>query len=47
MKFTTNPGMTANPLFLLGVMADLMEFQFLSLGLIGEVLVRIYFESQG
>lgn len=47
MKYTTGPGMTANPLFLLGVMMMLMGVQFLTLGLIGEVTVRTYFESQG
>jgi hypothetical protein len=40
-------GMTANPLFLLGVMVELIGVQFLSLGLMGEVMARIYFESQG
>jgi len=47
MKYTTGPGMTANPLFLLGVMVELIGVQFLSLGLIGEVMARVYFESQG
>jgi len=47
MKYTTGPGMTANPLFLLGVMVELIGVQFLSLGLMGEVMARIYFESQG
>ncbi|OWK36625.1 glycosyltransferase family 2 protein [Fimbriiglobus ruber] len=47
MKFTTGPGMTANPLFLVGAMLELMGVQFLSLGLMGEVMTRIYFESQG
>jgi glycosyltransferase involved in cell wall biosynthesis len=47
MKYTTGPGMTANPLTLLGVMVELIGVQFLTLGLIGEVLARIYFESQG
>ncbi|HEY2785934.1 MAG TPA: glycosyltransferase family 2 protein [Fimbriiglobus sp.] len=47
MKYTTGPGMTANPLFLLGVMAELIGVQFLSLGLMGEVMARVYFESQG
>jgi glycosyltransferase involved in cell wall biosynthesis len=47
MKFTTGPGMTANPLFLMGVMFNLIGVQSLSLGLMGEVLTRIYFESQG
>ena len=39
--------MTANPLFLLGTVAGLIGVQFLSLGLMGEVLARVYFESQG
>jgi glycosyltransferase involved in cell wall biosynthesis len=47
MKYTIGPGMTANPLFLIGVMVELIGVQFLSLGLIGEVMARIYFESQG
>ncbi|HEV3438313.1 MAG TPA: glycosyltransferase family 2 protein [Gemmata sp.] len=47
MKYTTGPGMTANPLFLLGAVAGLIGVQFVSLGLMGEVLTRIYFESQG
>jgi glycosyltransferase involved in cell wall biosynthesis len=47
MKYTTGPGMTANPLFLLGAMAVMIGVQFLTLGLIGEVLARVYFESQG
>ena len=47
MKYTGGPGMTANPLFLIGVMVELIGVQFLSLGLIGEVMARIYFESQG
>jgi glycosyltransferase involved in cell wall biosynthesis len=47
MKYTTGPGMTANPLFLIGVMMELIGVQFLSLGLMGEVMARIYFESQG
>jgi len=47
MKYATGPGMTANPLFLLGVMAVLMGVQFFSLGLMGEVMTRTYFESQG
>ncbi|MDB5308917.1 MAG: arnC 1 [Gemmataceae bacterium] len=47
MKYTTGPGMTANPLFLFGAVAGLTGVQFLSLGLMGEVLTRVYFESQG
>ncbi len=47
MKYTTGPGMTANPLCLLGIMAEVTGVQFLSLGLMGEVMTRVYFESQG
>jgi glycosyltransferase involved in cell wall biosynthesis len=47
MKYTTGPGMTANPLFLLGAVAGLIGVQFVSMGLLGEVLTRTYFESQG
>ena len=47
MKYTTGTGMTGNPLFLLGAMLELIGVQFVSLGLMGEVLTRIYFESQG
>ena len=47
MKYTTGPGMTANPLFLFGAVAGLTGVQFVSLGLMGEVLTRVYFESQG
>jgi hypothetical protein len=47
MKYTVGLGMTANPLFLLGAVAGLIGVQFVSLGLMGEVLTRVYFESQG
>lgn len=47
MKYTTGPGMTANPLFLVGVMLELIGVQFISMGLIGEMMSRTYFESQG
>lgn len=47
MKYTVGMGMTANPLFLFGAVAGLTGVHFLSLGLMGEVLTRIYFESQG
>ncbi|MBX9622398.1 MAG: glycosyltransferase family 2 protein [Gemmataceae bacterium] len=47
MKYTVGMGMTANPLFLFGAVAALTGVQFLSLGLVGEVLTRVYFESQG
>ena len=49
MKYVTAPPviMTGNPLLLLSVMLELVGVQFISMGLIGEVLTRTYFESQG
>ncbi len=49
MKYFLNPPvfMTGNPLLLLCVMLELVGVQFISLGLLGEVLTRTYFESQG
>jgi glycosyltransferase involved in cell wall biosynthesis len=49
MKYALNPPvfMTGNPLLLLSVMLELVGVQFISLGLLGEVLTRTYFESQG
>ena len=46
MKFA-GTDMTGNPLLLLSVMLELMGVQFISMGLMGEVLARTYFESQG
>ena len=45
MKFTTGPGMTANPLSLVGALGLVAGGQFLSLGLLGEVLARLYFDG--
>jgi glycosyltransferase involved in cell wall biosynthesis len=39
--------MTGNPLLLLSVMLELLGVQFISMGLLGELLTRTYFESQG
>ncbi|MFQ3591606.1 MAG: glycosyltransferase family 2 protein [Gemmataceae bacterium] len=39
--------MTGNPLLLLSVGLELVGVQFLSMGLLGELLARTYFESQG
>jgi glycosyltransferase involved in cell wall biosynthesis len=49
MKYFYSPPvfMTGNPLLLLGVMLELVGVQLISMGLIGEVLTRTYFESQG
>jgi glycosyltransferase involved in cell wall biosynthesis len=42
-----NERMNRNPLLLLSVLLTVVGVQFISLGLIGEVLSRTYFESQG
>jgi glycosyltransferase involved in cell wall biosynthesis len=47
MKSAHGTYMTGNPLLLLSVMLELIGVQFISMGLIGEVLTRTYFESQG
>ena len=49
MKYVSEPRvfMTGNPLLLLSVMLELMGIQFILMGLLGEVLSRTYFESQG
>jgi glycosyltransferase involved in cell wall biosynthesis len=39
--------MTGNPLLLLSVLLELVGVQLISMGLLGEVLTRTYFESQG
>jgi glycosyltransferase involved in cell wall biosynthesis len=39
--------MTGNPLLLLGCMLELVGVQLISLGFLGEILTRTYFESQG
>ncbi len=45
MKYTTGPGLTANPLSLFGALGLVAGGQFLSLGLLGEVLARLYFDG--
>ncbi|HYT87094.1 MAG TPA: glycosyltransferase family 2 protein [Gemmataceae bacterium] len=47
MKHHGGPFMTGNPLLLVGAMLVVIGVQFISMGLIGEVLTRTYFESQG
>jgi glycosyltransferase involved in cell wall biosynthesis len=47
MKAVSGIWMTGNPFLLLSVMLVLMGTQSIALGLLGEVLTRIYFESQG
>jgi glycosyltransferase involved in cell wall biosynthesis len=47
MKYHGGPFMTGNPLLVIGAMLMVIGVQFISMGLIGEVLTRTYFESQG
>jgi glycosyltransferase involved in cell wall biosynthesis len=47
MKRTDGIFMTGNPLLLLSALLEVLGVQFISLGLLGEVMTRIYFESQG
>jgi glycosyltransferase involved in cell wall biosynthesis len=47
MKATMGVFMTGNPFLLLSALLELIGVQFISMGLLGEVLTRTYFESQG
>jgi glycosyltransferase involved in cell wall biosynthesis len=47
MKVAGGVDMTGNPFLLLSVLLEVVGVQFISLGLLGEVLSRVYFESQG
>jgi len=47
MKLFSETDMTGNPLLLLSVMLVLVGIQLISMGLLGEVMARTYFESQG
>jgi glycosyltransferase involved in cell wall biosynthesis len=47
MKSRWGVFMTGNPLLLLSVTLELIGVQLISMGLLGEVLTRTYFESQG
>ena len=46
MKLAGGVDMTGNPLLLLTALSAMISAQFLSLGLLGEVLARIYYGSQ-
>jgi glycosyltransferase involved in cell wall biosynthesis len=43
----TPVNMTGNPLLHLSVMLEMLGFQLISMGLLGELMTRTYFESQG
>jgi glycosyltransferase involved in cell wall biosynthesis len=47
MKAHSGIWMTGNPLLLLSGVLELIGVQFLSMGLLGELMTRTYFESQG
>jgi glycosyltransferase involved in cell wall biosynthesis len=47
MKWVHGTFMTGNPLLLLSAMLVLIGVQFISQGLLGEIIARTYFESQG
>jgi glycosyltransferase involved in cell wall biosynthesis len=47
IKFTVYTSLVRQPLFYLSVLLEVVGVQLLSLGLLGEVLTRTYFESQG
>jgi glycosyltransferase involved in cell wall biosynthesis len=47
MKSQYGTFMTGNPLLLLSALLELIGVQFISMGLIGEIMSRTYFESQG
>jgi len=47
MKHHSGIFMTGNPLLHLSGLLELLGFQFISMGLIGELMTRTYFESQG
>lgn len=47
MKICAGIDMTGNPLLLLTALLELAGVQFISMGLIGELLTRTYHESQG
>ena len=46
MKIVPGVDMTGNPLLLLGALSVILGVQFFSLGLIGEMCVRIYFANE-
>jgi glycosyltransferase involved in cell wall biosynthesis len=47
MKWTTGQWMTGNPFLLFSALLEMIGVQFISMGLIGELVTRTYFESQG
>ncbi|MFH1665096.1 MAG: glycosyltransferase family 2 protein [Candidatus Omnitrophota bacterium] len=46
MKLANKIDMTGNPLLILGVLFSLVSIQLISMGFLGEINIRIYYESQ-
>jgi glycosyltransferase involved in cell wall biosynthesis len=46
VKLFTNADIGSRPLLLLGILLIILGIQFISLGLIGELVVRVYYEAQ-
>lgn len=46
MKITENMDITGNPFLILGTLLMIISIQLIALGLLGEISVRIYYESQ-
>ena len=46
-KFGLGVWVHRNPLFILAIITSMMGVQFLGLGIISELIIRTYFESQG
>jgi type IV secretory pathway VirB3-like protein len=46
-KFIYNEDIGGRPLLLLGILLIFIGFQFITMGLLGEMLARTYHESQG
>jgi glycosyltransferase involved in cell wall biosynthesis len=47
MKWVGGQWMTGNPLLLFSALLEMIGVQFISMGLLGELVTRTYFESQG
>jgi hypothetical protein len=46
MKIFSNVDMTGNPLLILSVLFFLVSIQLISLGFLGEINIRTYYETQ-
>jgi hypothetical protein len=46
LKLLTGAALANRPLLLLGILLIILGMQFMSIGLIGELVIRVYYESQ-